>query len=281
MINNTLYYILIFILFILVIFIILMESDRTFNSDNHYDVKYYYWDQYPLSFLGLYNSIIRLTNPSHSHCFNVYDFKTDEILRNNYKLIKDEALLLYNNKNKLLNMKDLSNTAFGNIDSEENLWKVYVLKWYDKISDKARRECPNTCKLIDQCDDVYVVMFSIIEPGKYIPPHKGPSTLCLRYHLGLSIPQDKNNCFITVNNEKFIWEEGKSFIFDDTYEHSVINNTNEPRIILFVDIKRPTNFLTSNLNNWLLSKSNFNHFTKTINDAVEKKQSIIKETFII
>jgi beta-hydroxylase len=203
------------------------------------------------------------------------------LLKNNYKLIKDEALFLYNNKNKLLNMKDLSNIDFGIIDSEENLWKVYVLKWYDKISDKARKECPNTCNLIDQCDDVHIAMFSILEPGNFIPPHKGPSTLCLRYHLGLSIPQDKNNCFITVNNEKFIWEEGKSFIFDDTYEHSVINNTNEPRIILFVDIKRPTNFLTSNLNNWLLSKSNFNHFTKTINDAVEKKQSIIKETFII
>lgn len=282
MINNTLYYILIFILFIVVIFIIFMESDRVFNSkDNNYDIKYYYWDEFPLPLLGLYNSIIRITNPSHTHYFNVNEFKTDRILKNNYKLIKDEALHLYNNKNKLLNMKDLSNTAFDTIDSEENLWKVYVLKWYDKISDKARKECPNTCNLIDQCEDVHIAMFSIIEPGKFIPLHKGPSTLCLRYHLGLSIPQDKNNCFITVNGEKFIWEEGKSFIFDDTYLHSVYNNTNEPRIILFVDIERPTSFLTSGLNKWLLSKSSFNNFTKRINDTLEKKQSVIKETFII
>lgn len=279
MINNTWYYILIFILVILVIIIILMENDRKFSSE--YELQYYYWHNFPMPVLGLYNSIIRITNPSHGHCFNVNEFKTDCILKNNYKLIKDEALFLYKNKTKLLNMKDLSNIDFGIIDSEENLWKVYVLKWYDKISDKARKECPNTCNLIDQCDDVHIAMFSILEPGNFIPPHKGPSTLCLRYHLGLSIPQDKNNCFITVNGEKFIWEEGKSFIFDDTYEHSVNNNTNEPRIILFVDIERPTSFVTSSLNKWLLSKSSFNHFTKTINDAVEKKQSIIKETFII
>jgi len=279
MMKNIWKYILIFILVLLVILIILSEYDRTFSTP--YEFKYYYWDNFPIPLLGIYNSIIRITNPSHTHNFNVNDFKTDFILKNNYKSIKDEALYLYKNKNKLLNMRDLSFMDFGYIDIQENSWKVYVLKWYDKISEKAKKECPITSSLIDQCDDIHIAMFSILEPGNYIPPHKGPSTLCLRYHLGLSIPQDKNNCFITVNGEKFVWEEGKSFIFDDTYEHSVHNNTNEPRIILFVDIERPTNFLTSDLNKWLLSKSSFNHFTKTINDSVEKKQSIIKETFII
>ena len=51
--------------------------------------------------------------------------KTDSILKNNYKLIKDEALLLYKNKDKLLNMKDLSQMDFGYIDTEENSWKIH------------------------------------------------------------------------------------------------------------------------------------------------------------
>ena len=98
----------------------------------------------------------------------------------------------------------------------ENSWKIHGKFIYQNgmIKFQIKLECPNTCSLIEQCDDVYIAMFSILEPGNFIPPHNGPSTLCLRYHLGLSIPQDKNNCFITVNGEKFIWEEGNSSIID-------------------------------------------------------------------
>ena len=85
---------------------------------------------------------------------------------------------------------DLSK-KFYKIDTQQDLWKVYVIKWYN-----ARITCPNTCRLIEQCKDIHVAMFSILEPSKYIHPHKGSSTACLRYHLGLSIPRDKYNCYI-------------------------------------------------------------------------------------
>lgn len=259
------------------------EMDRNFNSKTGkyvYDVKYYYYEQFPLLLLGFFNTTNRILNPSHTHYFNSSNFESDKILKNNYKLIQKEALELYNKKDKLMNMKDLSELSFSSIDTETNAWKVYVLKWYDKINCKAYYNCPETCKLLEQCNDIYVAMFSILEPGKYIKPHKGPSTFCLRYHLGLSIPKDKENCYIIVNDEKFIWTEGESLIFDDTYVHSVYNNTSEPRIILFIDIVRPTNFLMSKINNYLLSSSSLYNFTKKINDSIEKKQLIVKETFI-
>lgn len=78
---------------------------------------------------------------------------------------------------------------------------------------------------MSQCNDVMAAMFSILEPGKYISPHKGPFTGCLRYHLGLKIPKDTKNCYIKVNNEKFYWKEGEAMIFDDTYIHEVHNET--------------------------------------------------------
>jgi len=275
-----------FLFFILVIFLIfiLTEKDRLFNTEEGkyaYPIKYYYYDNYQIILLGLYNTITRLSNPTHTHYFKSENFHCDNIIKSNYELIKNEAFKLYEKKNNLMNMKDLSNDAFNSIDEETNLWKVYVLKWYDKINKTAYQECPNTCSVIDQCSDIHAAMFSIIEPGKYIPPHKGPSTGSLRYHLGLSIPKDKENCYITVNNEKFIWEEGESLIFDDTYIHSVHNNTSEPRIILFLDIERPTTSVLSKLNKYLLQKPDFINFIKKVNDSVEKNQSIIKETFIV
>ena len=43
---------------------------------------------------------------------------------------------------------------------------------------------------------------------------------------------------IIVDDKDCFWEEGKSVLFDDTYTHEVINNTNEVRIALLLDVKR-------------------------------------------
>lgn len=162
---------------------------------------------------------------------------------------------------------------FDGIDNAEGQWKVYVIKWYDKMHRNALLNCPETCKIIEKLSDIYIAMFSILEPGKIIRPHKGPSIGCLRLHMGLSIPKNKNDCYITVNDEKLTWDEGKVLIFDDTYVHSVYNNTNEARIILFVDIVRPLYFRFNHINNYLLTLSPFVNFVNNVNDSVEKKNN--------
>lgn len=261
-----------------------MEDDRKFNigntDENAYPVKDYYIDKFPLPLLGFYNSVIRATHPHHIHHFDVGQFESAKILQQNYELIKNEALQIYNKKN-VMNMKDIGNSFFDDIDEAPNKWKIYVIKWYDKINDNALKNCPITSKIISELKDVHIAMFSILEPGKYIVPHKGPSTVCLRYHLGLKIPTDKQNCFIKVNNEKFYWTEGEGLIFDDTYVHSVYNNTNETRIILFVDIERPLNFPFNYMNQGLLKLSPFVNFVANVNDAVEKKSSGEIEYFTV
>jgi aspartyl/asparaginyl beta-hydroxylase (cupin superfamily) len=63
-----------------------------------------------------------------------------------------------------------------------------------------------------------------------------------KYHYGLNIPtsiQDKDNDIVLkVENRIDHWEEGKGFIFDDTFEHSVHNFTPEPRLIVLADVAR-------------------------------------------
>lgn len=261
----------------------MIEEDRMFNDNEckyTVSVNNYYIKKFPLPILGLYNAIVRTLHPSHEHNFDTIRFNSAKILEDNYEIIKKEALEVYNKKNTL-NMKDIGKTYFDKIDNEPNQWKVYVIKWYDKIHENALINCPETSKIISQLSDVHVAMFSILEPGKVIPPHKGPSTTCLRYHLGLQVPKDKENCYIKVNNEKFSWTEGKGLIFDDTYVHSVYNNTNETRIILFVDIERPLIFPFNYINKGLISVGSYNDFVKNVNDVVEKQYNIEKEFFTV
>lgn len=268
---------------VVVIVFFIIEEDRNFNDKYGkyaYGIKDYYIDKFPLAFLGMYNHLIRISHPSHKHYFNSNDFNSAKILENNFEIIKKEALNVYNKKNTL-NMKDIANTFFDSIDDVPNQWKIYVIKWYDEIHSNALVNCPETSKLISQLDDVHIAMFSILEPGKIIIPHKGPSTSCLRLHLGLKIPSDKSNCFIKVNDDDFYWEEGKTMIFDDTFVHSVYNNTNETRIVLFVDIERPLSFPFNHINKGLINFSPFVNFVNNVNNAVEKKNSIQKEFFTI
>ena len=86
---------------------------------------------------------------------------------------------------------------------------------------------------------------------KKIPPHTGPNKCVLRYHLGLIVPKNKEKCTITVGNETKFWEEGKDMIFDDLYEHHVENNTNEQRVVLFLDIQKKYNIFLDLFNNIL------------------------------
>lgn len=49
-------------------------------------------------------------------------------------------------------------------------------------------------------------------------------------------------CGIRVGNETASFQEGVVLMFDDTYEHEVWNNTDETRVVLFLDITRPMKF---------------------------------------
>lgn len=279
-VNNGSYKVYYIILSIIVFLIILMEMDRRFSYE--YSITNYYYHLFPLCFIGLYNTLIRTCNPDHTHTFNPNNFKSHSIIKESWKDIQKEALKLYNDKDGLLNMRSLVKGPFDVIDPGDNKWKVCVLKWYDKPIQSNIMKFPKTIEVINKCDDIQAAMISILEPGKYIPPHKGPFTACLRYHFGLKIPNDKDNCYIKVNNEKFNWEEGDALIFDDTYIHEVYNNTSEPRIILFIDIRRPLHKNLYNLTTNILKYSSLNKMVKEINDNSEKTHEAFtnKEYFI-
>jgi aspartyl/asparaginyl beta-hydroxylase (cupin superfamily) len=97
-------------------------------------------------------------------------------------------------------------------------------------------------------------MFSIFEPGKRLPPHRGPYNGVLRLHLGLIVPSECEKVGIRVGGKTCHWREGEVLIFDDAYDHEAWNDSGEIRVVLFLDFIKPLKF-PANLLNWLLIKA--------------------------
>ena len=46
-----------------------------------------------------------------------------------------------------------------------------------------------------------------------------------------------------VKDQLHTWEEGKSILFDDSWNHEVYNKSDDLRVVLLVDIFRPMPFI--------------------------------------
>ena len=122
--------------------------------------------------------------------------------------------------------------------------------------------CPNTNRLLQMIPGMKTAFFSILDPGKYIPAHRGPYNGVLRYHLGLRIPKQRKQCKIRIDQEICHWSEGKSIIFDDSFDHEVWNETDEERVVLFVDFIRPCKFPANVINKALLASAGLMPFVR-------------------
>lgn len=123
--------------------------------------------------------------------------------------------------------------------TDDSGWKTFFFFGYGVAFGESARRCPETARLVERIPGMTTAMFSILAPGKRIPPHRGPYAGVLRYHLALSVPKPAARCGIRVGEEVRHWQEGRSMVFDDVFEHEVWNDTEETRVVLFVDFKRP------------------------------------------
>ena len=130
-------------------------------------------------------------------------------------------------------------------------WRTVILKAYDGWFRDNCNLFPITYNLLRNRENISTVMYSVLEPGTQIPPHTGKLKGVFRYHLALHVPKE-NDCFIMINDEKYFWREGEGVLFDDTFIHTVSNNTSDYRVVLFLDIKKASNAFINSVNNFLL-----------------------------
>jgi aspartate beta-hydroxylase len=125
----------------------------------------------------------------------------------------------------------------GNAD-----WSAFFL-WKDGVRQAENcARCPQTAAAIEALPLDYLpgqapsVLFSLLRPGAYIPPHHGMVNTRLICHLPLLVP---GPAWLRVGSETRSWREGELVIFDDTVEHEAKNEASETRVVLLFDVWRP------------------------------------------
>ena len=105
-------------------------------------------------------------------------------------------------------------------------------------------------------------MFSVFEPGKHLPAHRGPFNGVLRLHLGLIVPEPATDVGIRIDNQVCRWQEGRVLIFDNAHEHEAWNDPASRRVVLFVDFVKPLRFPASLLNSAILLLARFTPYLR-------------------
>lgn len=213
----------------------------------------------------------RLGNPP------VYDnaaFPWAAGIEREWRLIRAELDKVLQRKDELPGFHEIAGDV-RSISADRD-WKTFLICAFGLKSEAAIRACPETWRIVQKIPGLKTAMFSIFEPGKHLPPHRGPYNGVLRLHLGLRVPdvsQDGGGpdaIALRVGDRICHWAEGKALIFDDAYEHEAWNHSAEVRVVLFVDFVKPLRF-PGNLVNWALL--NIAVFTPFIREGYEAQKN--------
>jgi ornithine lipid ester-linked acyl 2-hydroxylase len=182
------------------------------------------------------------------------DYPELEMLERHHASIRRECVALLGIKDHLTDVEALGGSyTAGGIHAIR--WKSFVFK-SGKFIEENCAVCPQTASLLRGIPGVYTAFFSILDPHQYVSPHWGYYKGFLRYHLGVVIPNDNEDstCFLRVNDDvrdnakhdtslikrglKYYWREGQGVLFDDTFLHDAANDSDEVRIVLWLDVVR-------------------------------------------
>jgi aspartyl/asparaginyl beta-hydroxylase (cupin superfamily) len=117
-------------------------------------------------------------------------------------------------------------------------WRMFYLYAMGEVPEENAALCPRTIAVLKKIPNLFQASFSILDPGKSVPEHEGPYYGYLRYHLGIEVPTD-NPPSIRIHDHVHTWKAGESILFDDSWNHEVINKSTERRVVLIVDVLRP------------------------------------------
>jgi beta-hydroxylase len=146
--------------------------------------------------------------------------------------------------------------------AQDRGWRNAPLLSYGFRSESLIAQCPETWRLLQGVPGLVGAMFSVLEPGRFLPPHRGPYNGVLRLHLGLIVPDVADKVGLRVIDRITSWEEGRALIFDDTFEHEAWNDTDQSRVVLFVDFARPLRMPARLLNRLVLHSFVFRPFIR-------------------
>jgi hypothetical protein len=130
-------------------------------------------------------------------------------------------------------------------DEAENIdrtgrWGVLFLLEMGRKNEENLARCPTLRSILERhrtlTTHAGLMYFSCLDPHTKVTPHRGPTNVRLRCHLGLDIPPE---CGIRVGGITRRWEEGKCLVLDDSFLHDVWNDSDRRRLVLVLDLWHP------------------------------------------
>jgi len=124
-------------------------------------------------------------------------------------------------------------------------WKIYPFYAFGIWVDNNCKRMPTLTKFIKSIPNVKLATLSKLSPKMKLTQHRGwgsHSNGVLRAHYCLSAVDNK--CYVSVTSknktERRFHKNGEWIVFDDSKKHMAENMSDKERIILIVDIERPS-----------------------------------------
>ncbi|MGC9665989.1 aspartyl/asparaginyl beta-hydroxylase domain-containing protein [Planosporangium sp. 12N6] len=168
-------------------------------------------------------------------------------LEANFDQLKAEVQALLK-KRELGRYEDIDPVRAAQISND---WRLYYAYMLGVSNEQAREDVPTLLEFAEKTPGVVSAMVSVLEPGVQLDAHAGPYAGILRYHLCIQTAAVKPPS-IRVDREFYTWKAGESIVLDDTFEHEVRNDSDEPRVIIIIDFRRPMGAFADGLNRYCL-----------------------------
>lgn len=170
-----------------------------------------------------------------------------KVLQENWQVIRDEVLAL-TAESQIKAADQYNDIGFNSFFRTG--WKRFYLKWYGDSLPSAQKLCPKTVALLESIPNIKGAMFALLGKQGRLVTHRDPYAGSVRYHLGIITPNSED-CYISVDGQKYFWRDGEPVMFDETYLHYAENKTDMDRVILFCDVERPMkNRIATAVNNF-------------------------------
>lgn len=152
--------------------------------------------------------------------------------------IRDEMLAVCRHSHAIPAFRDFA-PGHERIAGDSDAWRSFFFYGYGYPIDDNLRRCPQTAAMLDKVPGLVSAMYSIIAPGTHIARHRGVSKAIMTIHIPLVVPRDRAGCRMQVDGEIVHWKVGTPTILDDTWFHEVWNDTEETRVVLLIQFRRP------------------------------------------
>lgn len=122
-------------------------------------------------------------------------------------------------------------------------WKVVPLYGFGIWNKQYTEKFSETIKLLKEVPGLRSAIFSRLGPGTRLKKHQGWASLSnevLRCHMGVVVPDPSlGRSGVEVEDEFRQVKKGDWIVFDDSKIHIGVNESNQTRTVLLLDIERP------------------------------------------